>query len=295
MKEVPSSARQQGVALLQVLLLSVVITLLLLQLIYTARGQLAVTSEVEQRVKADLIMHSAQNEALFSVLITPGTLQPQALTFIAGNQGAVRMAEVSLENGVSVTTKLFDLSGLLPLRFPSNPLWRSALAEIGLEAELIDNFLFELTHMQDLDSEASAMFDEPMSSSAGFAYPNLPIQLSQSVDSWFELDPLARNKIKEISHHYSQATVNLMASPDPIVKGALGEFGARILEQSDGSLSDVKTRAFIASRNPDWIDLQLSGLWRVDVVVQSPILRRRSRMDFRLDIQSPTPFLLVGR
>lgn len=295
MKEALFIARQQGVALLQVLLLSVVITLLLLQLIYTARGQLAVTSEVEQRVKADLLIHSAQNEALYSILITPGTLQPETLTFIAENQGPIRAAEVLLENGVSVKTRLFDLSGLLPLRFPENSLWRSALFEMGLEAELVNSFLFELRQMQDLDSKASDMFDEPLRSTAGVAYPNLPIQLSQSVNSWFDLDPLVRKKIREISHHYSQATVNLMASPDPIVKGAMGEFGARIVDQLDGSLSDAKTRAFIASRHPDWIELRLSGLWRLDVVVESSLIKRRSRADFRLNAQSPTPFLLVGR
>ena len=295
MKRVSLSTGQRGVALLQVLLLSMVITLLLLQLIYTARGQLAVTSEVEQRVKADLLIHSAQNEALYSTLITPGTLQPEALTFIAETQGPIRTAEVLLENGVSVKTRLFDLSGLLPLRFPENPLWRSALLEVGLEPELVNGFLFELTQMQDLDSKASAAFDEPLRSATGFAYPNLPIQLAQSVNAWFDLDPPTRKQIREMSHHYSQATVNLMASPDPIVKGAIGEFGARILDQSEGSLSDAKTRLFVASRNPDWIELQLSGLWRLDVVVDSPRLKRKSRADFRLDIQSPIPYLLVGR
>jgi Tfp pilus assembly protein PilX len=66
----PGASQQRGVALLQALLLSMVIALLLLQLVFTARGQLRVAAEIEERVAADLLLYSARSEALFSLLVS---------------------------------------------------------------------------------------------------------------------------------------------------------------------------------------------------------------------------------
>ena len=56
---------QTGVALLQVLLLSAVMSLLAIRFTETARDQLEMVTQFENRVQAQLLAHSAMSEVIF--------------------------------------------------------------------------------------------------------------------------------------------------------------------------------------------------------------------------------------
>ena len=285
--------RQRGFALLQVLLLSMVISLLLLQLVYTARGQLAVASEVEQRVRADLLLYSARNEAIFAALVTPDSLDRGALSLVnepRGRQG--RMSNTA--SGFSVNARLRDISGLLPLRFPKHPLWPGTLVNLGMEREAAQRVLEELKHMQDLDFDGSDFSREPQLSGSGFTYPNIPLQMPNSIGSWVALDPDMRQRIESVSHHYMQDTVNFMAAPDSVVRAPLGEYGTQIVDGAEfGDLTE-QLKLYLDEKYPYWVDVSNSGLWRLEVVVEGDILARRARYDFRVSIKSDPPFNIVG-
>jgi len=285
--------RQRGVALLQVLLLSMVISLLLLQLVYTARSQLAVAREVEQRVRADLVLYSARNEALFATLVTPDSLDRDALLLINAPITAQDRISSS-ESGFSIKTRLRDISGLLPLRFPKHPLWLGTLVQLGMEGGAAQVFLEELEHMQDLDSEGADFAREPEFSGSGFAYPNIPIQMPNSIGSWVALDPLMQQRIESVSHHYMQDTVNFMAAPASVVEAALGDYGAQLINdaRSDGSSGELKR--YLTETYPYWVVASNSGLWRLEVAVEGDLLTRTARYDFRIRIKSDTPFTIVG-
>ena len=286
-------ARQRGVALLQVLLLSMVISLLLLQLVYTARGQLAVAREVEQRVDADLVLYSARNEALFATLVTPDSLDRNALSLI--NLPTAAQGRISnFESGFSVKTRLRDISGLLPLRFPKHPLWLGTLERLGMERDVAELFLKELEHMQDLDSEGPDLAREPPVSGSGFAYPNIPLQMPNSIGSWVALDPLMQQRIESVSHHYMQDTVNLMAAPESVVDAALGGYGAQLIDDAGSDVSSVELMRYLAESYPYWVEVSNSGLWRLEVAVEGDLLTRSARYDFRLSIKNDPPFIIVG-
>lgn len=285
--------RQRGVALLQVLLLSMVISLLLLQLVYTARGQLAVASEVEQRVRADLLLYSARNEAIFASLVTPDSLDRDALSLV--NEPRVRQGRMSnTALGFSVNARLHDISGLLPLRFPKHPLWPGTLVRLGMERDAAQRFLEELKHMQDLDFDGSDFSREPQLSGSGFTYPNIPLQMPNSIGSWVTLDPDMRQRIESVSHHYMQDTVNFMAAPDSVVRAALGGYGTQIADRAEfGDLTE-QLKFYLDEKYPYWVDVSNSGLWRLEVAVEGDMLARRARYDFRVSIRSDPPFDIVG-
>ena len=285
--------RQSGVALLQVLLLSMVISLLLLQLVYTARGQLAVASEVEQRVRADLLLYSARNEAIFASLVTPDSLDRDALSLV--NEPRVLQGRMSnMASGFSVNARLRDISGLLPLRFPKHPLWPGTLVRLGMERDAAQGFLEELKHMQDLDFDGSDFSREPKFSSSGFTYPNIPLQMPNSIGSWVALDPNMRQRIESVSHHYMQDTVNFMAAPESVVRAALGGYGTQIVDGAEFGDSTEQLRRYLDEKYPAWVDVSNSGLWRLEVAVEGDILARQARYDFRVSIKSDPPFVIVG-
>lgn len=289
--------QQTGVALLQVLLLSIVMSLLLLQLVYTARGQLVLTRELEQRVQADLMIHSAKSEALFVRLVNPGSFDRSAVSLVPST-ASTRTRNVSPIDDIEIDTALYDISGLLPLRYAKHPLWPRTLELLGMSGGDIERFMGELTDMQDADSEDSRFSDEPRFSSSGFSFPNAPIQTGNSLNAWFALEPGMRRRIAEISHHYTKTGVNLRASPEVIRDAALGGYGARLFDDSAGA--EPAERQSALSRYLDdsfgpWVSLSASNLWRLDVEVRTEDLTRRAQYDFYVNPRDNIPVTLVGQ
>ena len=289
--------QQAGVALLQVLLLSIVMSLLLMQLVYTARGQLVLARELEQRVQADLMIHSARSEALFVRLVNPGSFDRSAISLVPSTASTSARKTVPLEN-FEVDTSLRDVSGLLPLRSPKHPLWPKTLQLLGMPGGDIDRFLSELADMQDADGEDSRFSDEPRFSSSGFAFPNAPIQTGNSLSTWFALEPEMSRRIREISHHYTKTGVNLRASPEVIRTAALGGYGERLFDDS-ASLEPADRRRALNRYLDDsfgpWVSLSASNLWRLDVEIRTEDLTRRAQYDFYVNPRDNVPVTLIGQ
>ena len=289
--------QQAGVALLQVLLLSIVMSLLLMQLVYTARGQLVLARELEQRVQADLMIHSAKSEALFVRLVNPGSFDRSAISLVPPTVSASTREAVPLEN-FEVETSLRDVSGLLPLRSPKHPLWPRTLELLGMRGGDLERFMSELADMQDADGEDARFSDEPRFSSSGFAFPNAPIQTGNSLSTWFALEPEMRRQISEVSHHYTKTGVNLRASPKVVRAAALGGYGARLFDDSAGTEPADRQRAlsrYLEDSFGPWVNLSASNLWRLDVEVRTEDLTRRARYDFYVNPRDSVPVTLVGQ
>ena len=289
--------RQAGVALLQVLLLSIVMSLLLMQLVYTARGQLVLARELEQRVQADLMIHSARSEALFVRLVNPGSFDRSAVSLVPST-ASMRTRNTSPVDNIEVDTSLYDLTGLLPLRSPKHPLWPKTLQLLGMPGGDIERFMSELADMQDADGEDSRFSDEPRFSSSGFSFPNAPIQTGNSLNAWFALEPGVRRRIAELSHHYTKTGVNLRASPEVIRAAALGGYGARLFDDSAGAEPADRQRAlsrYLDDSFGPWVSLSASNLWRLDVEIRTEDLTRRAQYDFYVNPRDNVPVTLVGQ
>lgn len=289
--------QQSGIALLQVLLLSIVMSLLLMQLVYTARGQLVLARELEQRVQADLMIHSAKSEALFVRLVNPGSFDRSAISLVPSTASTRSRQSAPLDN-VEVDTFLYDVSGLLPLRSPRHPLWPRTLELLGMSRGDIERFMSELTDMQDADGEDSRFSEEPRFSSSGFAFPNAPVQTDNSLNAWFVLEPEMRRQIGEISHHYTKTSVNLRASPEVITTAALGGYGARLFDDSAGPETAERQRAlsrYLDDSFGPWVGMSASNLWRLDVKVRTEDLTRRAQYDFYVNPRDKVPVTLVGQ
>jgi len=291
--------QQSGIALLQVLLLSMVISLLLIQLVYTARGQLELAATVEKRINADLIIHSALNEAIFARVVNGSPVPNGALNFI--RESGTLVTEIG---GFKVEASMSDVSGLLPLRYPNHPLWPMVLKELGMHPEEIVAFLDELSDMQDRDLETSRGVREPEFSRSGFQYPNAPIQTLNSLQAWHQLDSDRIEAIKTISHKYEQAAVNLLTAPSVIQKAALDGYQRKSLtqsaqtpESSAASRSSVTMTLseYLQERFDGWVETGRSGIWRLQTEVVADDFSRSISYDFLLSPDSFPPFVILDQ
>ena len=289
MKVTAGNRNQAGVALLQVLLISVVISLLLIQLVYTARGQLILASRLDERVRADLIIHSAKSEALFGLLVDTVDSVDQKLGLVAmsGDRSAV-------VDDFRVSSSVTDVAGLLPLRHPNHPFWPAVLAELGLDRSSSQVFLRELRDMQDEDNAGAPASEEPQRSGAGFLYPDAPLQTVNSLNSWFRLDPAVSERLTRLSHHYEQAAVNLEQAPELIKRAALDNYERRLLDDT-GQLASSNGSQYLEEQFGYWVDTSPSGMWRVHVMVKTSSLSREKTYDLHLTPTGNSPFSILAQ
>ncbi|WP_169308391.1 type II secretion system protein GspK [Ferrimonas aestuarii] len=125
--------QQQGIALIQVLLISMVVSLLALYFVGSSRDQVTMASLLQQRAKAQLEVHSARNRMLFS-LMTHQTFETSSSSDAVVNHW--RFDGKPFEFG-GVEYRLQDQSGLVGARFPNkeylNPLIESQLGGVNAE------------------------------------------------------------------------------------------------------------------------------------------------------------------
>lgn len=303
--------RERGVALLQALLLSMIVSLLALQLTLTARDQVTTVRLVEERLKADLLIHSLEIEALFNLL----TLEDQAPSFKGDwKTGAeARATGQTFAPIAGVTVTISDLSGRLPLRYPDHPLWRGALVQLGMPIAQADDFLITLRDLQANDQSVTAAERNPNVATDRGRYPNRYLQLSNEVEYWLGDWNGWMPAIREISHHYPLAQVNRDALTETLeravdmlaVRQGIGRNvyeGSADAYDSGGDLNRRAAKVEAVSwptlrslQDSELVTSLSSNYWRVDVVVERPDLIRRVKSDILLQSLDNPPFLIIDR
>ena len=130
--------KNEGIALIQVLLISTILTLLALQFSYTARQQVKTAQSLIEREEARLLAYSLKNKAIFTLLAfelrgingLPDDLMQLQNLRIGGEK--VRYSQVA-------QIKLEDLSGRLSIYHPTHPAWERFLTELGYTREQVKN------------------------------------------------------------------------------------------------------------------------------------------------------------
>lgn len=279
---------EKGVALLQALLLTMIVSLLALQLSLTAREQVTTAQMLESRLEADLLSHSLEVESLFNLM----TMEDRAPSFAGRWQGAAeaRAGRQRFELGNGVEVVVSDLSGRLPLRLPQHPLWSPTIESLGISPGLVDEFLNELRDVQDEDQLNASMGTETAVTGIGVPYPNrfiqLPSELERWMGDWFGWMPL----ILEISHHYPLFEVNQSA----LVTTLSDAISARPIPQADDVPTMMPQPSALIPSDSELISRGSSTFWRIEISVERGTVVRRARRDFLLQSLDEPPVLLVG-
>jgi general secretion pathway protein K len=186
----PSNTKQTGVALIQVLLISAIITLLAIRFSYTAREQVSTATTFEQRIQATQLLQSTQSKMIFTLLTEEDFAKANEI-FPMSERWNFYGKSFYLEQTDSTYVKasMQDNAGLLPQQFITWPQWEKVL--VG-------------------DMEPNALTN-------GNSYRNLPIQLPQEIDNFFNDNLVKLQDVKNISMYYPIAGFNLMNAPELLI------------------------------------------------------------------------------
>ena len=223
----PVGARNSelGAALLQVLLISTLISLLAIRFTETARDQIEMTEQFDVRVRAEMAAYSAINEVIF-LLLSDSIVQ---VSLDASENSQPFPDKYSLNRFGSpvrwskfVTITLQDLNGLLPQMFPQHLLWREFLVNKGLSGEQVSAYLGIFIDAQDADQVNWVTGEpEPFRLPSGHLYPNGYIQNSKLVEWIFSDDPELANELLEVSDAAAPFETNILNSPVLLLRSLL--------------------------------------------------------------------------
>jgi hypothetical protein len=209
---------QSGVALLQVLLISLIISLISLQFTFTARDHVQVAREFDQRVTAQLLAYSAFNEIIFI------QLSETVVKINAGSDDLIEAKErlnlfgkpISWNDDVSLVVQ--DLNGLLPQRYPQHILWERVLRRLGMEEDAVKIYLGRWTDMQDPDIISWRNGEsEPVALPSGELYLNGFAQTEHPLRWIFGKEYSALDTLLSISDVDATYETNILNAPDILI------------------------------------------------------------------------------
>ena len=224
---IPSfTGREDGVALLQVLLLSALLSLIAIRFSATAQDQIGMASDLEARVKAQMAAHSTFNQVIFSEL-------SESVELVASERYSSTMklpstvmlnrygAPVQWVDGITVKTQ--DLNGLLPQMFPGHILWRVLLEAWPLPQKEVNQYLGVWADIQDSDTDSWNFGDkEPQKLPNGSYYLNGYAQNNKIVEWVFSGQPELARLLASVSDVDGAYETNLLNAPAALLAAVLG-------------------------------------------------------------------------
>jgi general secretion pathway protein K len=238
------ATKQSGVALLQVLLISLVISLLAIRFTQTARDQIAIAEQFNGRVQAQFTAYSTKSAAIFAVLsdrITPVTVTgPGAgLVLQIKNKLGRHGDPMTFDNGVTIA--LQDLNGLLPQRYPYHPLWPKVLVGLGLTEQQATQRLGVWSDFQDADIDAWIPGEkEPLTLPTGQAYLNGFAQTDLPLRWVFADQPELSEILLSISDINTPYALNMGNAPRPLLQALFPDTSATMINDRGSSEGFVK-------------------------------------------------------
>lgn len=237
--------KQRGVALIQVLLISAIITILAIRFSYTAREQVETANLFEQRIKATQLLKSAQSKVIYRLLTEDDFTRPSE---ILPNSERWNFYGKPFSINENVQVVMQDNNGLLSQHNMDDPLWDNLLQRIGFNEQQAGQFKTQITEWQD-ETIASNAFSsmQPKTLNNGLPYRNQPIQLPQEINWFFEEYPERLQIIKQVSSHYLRKSFNPLNAPDALITALFDPSVAQqVIEQrNQGEITEREVINFL--------------------------------------------------
>jgi general secretion pathway protein K len=296
----PSNTKQTGVALIQVLLISAIITLLAIRFSYTAREQVSTATTFEQRIQATQLLQSTQSKMIFTLLTEEDFAKANEI-FPMSEPWNFYGKSFYLEQTDSTYVKVSmqDNAGLLPQQFITWPQWKKVFASMGYNEQQIAKLSGEINDWQDRDLDSWLVGDmEPNALTNGNSYRNLPIQLPQEIDNFFNENLVKLHDVKNISMYYPIGGFNLMNAPELLItylfpeneasemlsKRAANQLTSRdVIDLLGSQYDDVIYKFFPATQIKLTIEVKLN-----EIQLQETI-------EIKLQPRAEEPFLVFSR
>jgi len=292
--------KEQGIALIQVLLISAIISILAIHFSYTAREQIAIATAFEQRIKATQALKSAQSKMIYT-LLTQNTFEQPNNTFPSSepwNFYGKPFTLAQTENS-KIVVSIQDNNGLLSQQYIKSPFWTKVLEKMGFDSLQAKKKQGLIKDWQDKNLTSWLIGNsEPKTLENGQAYRNQAIQLPQEIEWFFEQETQTLNLIKQISTQYAMVGFNPMNAPEPLLHLFFEPaIATLIIEQRD---RNILTRKQIINFLGDDYDNVIMTLFqgvqfKITTQVSFADVQLQETIEIQLQPSENEPILILAR
>lgn len=290
---------QSGVALLQVLLVTIVFSLLALQFTKSAQTQISIAASFENRVINQLAVESAFNEVIFNYISdtsVPFDVGAGKADFRYSGPLMTWAEPVEWRTGIFV--QIQDLNGLLPQQYPGHPLWREVLTNRGLEEEIIENYLGVWRDMLDADINSWSFGDaEPKTLPTGQVYLNSIPQTNHVLNWVFSDRPQLSDFLNQISHVEAPFDTNIYNSPGLLLDALLEQSLSDAIQNLDENNARRKLPAELLPANlrRENIFIHESGRLLVTISARTDAGYWHSEWIVQRTLQQDSPYSIIRK
>jgi len=295
-------AKQQGVALIQVLLISTIISILAIRFSFTAREQVNTAYALEQRVKANQKLQSTQSRIIYTLLTQKNTETEQPINLFPKTEQWNFHGKPFLidhDENTQIKVAIQNSQGLLPQPYIKSALWHRVLKNMGYSSEQIKQKQGEIKDWQDSDTDSWLVGNaEPVFLANGKAYRNQTIQLPQEIAVFFEQEPQKLNIIKQISTQYSVVGLNLLDSPDLLLTLFFEpELAAEMIKQRNkNQLNKAQIIAVLGDAyDEELISFFSANRFKITIQVTLKDVKLQETIEIQFQPRKPEPVLIFAR
>ena len=293
-KPIHNIRHQQGVALIQVLLISAVVIILAIQFSFTARDQIETARGLDSRIQAQLRSYSLQNLTIFRMLTDEVNMLQNNLPeyFSALPMNIDTPLQLTLDDKHSLYTR--DIGGMLALQYPEHPAWQYYLEYMGLSSQEAQVFIHYITDLQDSDQSNHSNKKESTFSMSVTKLPDQKLYLVNLTKQYLAAWPNIRERINEDIHTYPLYQLNITTSSKAVQNSILGNNANAILSETDANRTGI-IQLLPVDLDPDSVGLGLSTYKRISTSVIVDNVLWQESLDVRISSLSSQPYSVIGK
>lgn len=223
----------KGIALIQVLLLTTIMSVMALYLNSTAKAKVRIAELANNRSQAEVLLHSAESELTFNLLT-----EDRNIYYQYEEEGKLatywNFHSRSFELSESVKVSMQDQSGLLSVQFIYSERFKKLLVENGVLENRAENIIDSLIDWQDADNDARPLgIDTYNSSNSNIRNGYIP-DLTE-IEHFLKLSELEKSLIYQNTTHYYIGDFNPLNSPYDLLRSITSESVANQLVEMRNS------------------------------------------------------------
>ena len=291
---IAKSRHQSGVALIQVLLITVVISLLALTFTKTARDQVLMASQFDGRARTQLKAYSVKNRTIFLLLsdrIEALGSDDNALNEARGLKQQINYHGDPVSLGGNTFVTIQDLNGLLPQRHPENIFWPKLLKGFNWSDTKVEETMGIWTDFQDpnIDSCITGI-KEPEALANGQIYLDGLAQNDRPIYWIFKDDHVERDAILRVSDINAPFNLNVLNMPSGLLVRLFDTVTSQAISESRKLRNSAVNSLIPDIRGEETVFVHNSGRLRLSIGMQDKGIKWKESITLYLTHLMDPPF-----
>jgi general secretion pathway protein K len=257
--------KQKGIALIQVLLISAIITVFAIYLSQTARQQVSIASLLNDRSQAAVSIHDSESLVLFNLLTKQSMVERKAgVASENDKQNVTYYYGQKLSLNVQTITTINDLSGKLSIFTPERSILEPLLLAQGYTQSATNSIYDTLLDWQDTDKLARLNGAESSDYSVGPRNQKIPFieELLQVKNMAPELYSLLHNNLSEIP----AAGFNPIVASEELINALYPDVANQLIElRKQENLTSQLFSRYTNIQSDEWFRLYPSNRFRMRI------------------------------